>query len=139
MGGDGSGEGRGRMPMSVMAHIQFISLSDTLTCFAPRHASRSAEEVRQIRQHGESKLDDISSNLRKQLRKKEDELVNLGSLHTSTKVCGREGESEGPWTVQHRRRQSVLKPLCSCVPGAPKTSWTPSSLYSAVSAGEEGG
>ena len=47
---------------------------------------RHAEEVRDQKQQADAKLEDIGGNLRKQLKIKEDELVNLGSVHTATKA-----------------------------------------------------
>ncbi|GAX72690.1 hypothetical protein CEUSTIGMA_g146.t1 [Chlamydomonas eustigma] len=47
---------------------------------------KAVEEVRELKQHNESKLDDIAGNLRKQLKVREDELINLGSVHTATKA-----------------------------------------------------
>ena len=47
---------------------------------------RHAEEVRDQKQQADAKLEDVGGNLRKQLKSKEDELVNLGSVHTATKA-----------------------------------------------------
>ena len=47
---------------------------------------RASEEAKELKQAGDAKLDDVGGNLRKQLRIKEDELINLGSVHTATKV-----------------------------------------------------
>ena len=47
---------------------------------------RALEEVRELKEHGESKLDDIASNLRRQLKLREEELASIGSVHTATRA-----------------------------------------------------
>ncbi|KAG1679502.1 hypothetical protein FOA52_011101 [Chlamydomonas sp. UWO 241] len=49
---------------------------------------RKAEhDAARMKQQSEHKLDDVATNLRRQLKSKEDELLSLGSVHTATKAA----------------------------------------------------
>lgn len=47
---------------------------------------KAVEEIRELKDQGESRLDDIASNLRRQLKMREEELASIGSVSTATKA-----------------------------------------------------